>query len=81
MAANRGGMAEDRDGAPVFLARNAWELGYIAEKSPKIKVLRHPRALIVFRTASTPARSAFMARSSAHAEVSAHAAGVRALPD
>ena len=26
-----------RDGAPVFLARNTWELGYIAEKSPKIK--------------------------------------------
>ena len=48
MAANRGGMSEDRDGAPVFLARNAWELGYIAEKSPKIKVLRHPRAVIVF---------------------------------
>jgi peptide chain release factor 3 len=37
MSANRGGMSEDRDGAPVFLARNAWELGYIAEKSPKIK--------------------------------------------
>jgi peptide chain release factor 3 len=29
-------MSEDRDGSPVFLARNAWELGYIAEKSPKI---------------------------------------------
>jgi peptide chain release factor 3 len=37
MSANRGGMSEDRDGAPVFLARNAWELGYIAEKAPKIK--------------------------------------------
>ena len=37
MAANRGGMSEDRDGSPVFLARNAWELGYVAEKSPKIK--------------------------------------------
>ena len=37
MSANRGGMSEDRDGSPVFLARNAWELGYIAEKSPKIK--------------------------------------------
>ncbi len=36
MSANRGGMSEDRDGSPVFLARNAWELGYIAEKSPKI---------------------------------------------
>src|SRR5262249_30630311 len=37
MEANRGGMSEDRDGAPVFLARNAWELGYVAERSPKIK--------------------------------------------
>jgi peptide chain release factor 3 len=37
MSANRGGMSEDRDGVPVFLARNAWELGYIAERSPKIK--------------------------------------------
>jgi len=37
MSANRGGMSEDRDGAPVFLARNAWELGYIAERSPKVK--------------------------------------------
>src|SRR3954451_2868599 len=37
MSANRGGMSEDRDGSPVFLARNAWEVGYIAEKSPKIK--------------------------------------------
>ena len=30
-------LLRDRDGAPVFLARNAWELGYIAERSPKIK--------------------------------------------
>ena len=37
MSANRGGMSEDRDGSPVFLARNAWELGYIAERAPKIK--------------------------------------------
>ena len=37
IAANRAGMSEDRDGAPVFLARNAWELGYVAEKNPGIK--------------------------------------------
>src|SRR5207237_6768347 len=37
MAANRGGMSEDRDGAPVFLARNAWELGYGAERPPKLQ--------------------------------------------
>ncbi len=36
VAANRGQMAQDRDGAPVFLAKSAWELGYIAGKSPKI---------------------------------------------
>ena len=29
-------MAEDRDRAPVFLAKSAWELGYVAEKFPKI---------------------------------------------
>ncbi len=34
---NRGGMAEDRDGAPVFLAKSNWELNYSAEKFPKIK--------------------------------------------
>jgi peptide chain release factor 3 len=33
---NRGGMASDRDGAPVFLAKSAWEIGYVAEKFPKI---------------------------------------------
>ena len=25
-------MATDRDGAAVFLAKSAWELGYVAEK-------------------------------------------------
>lgn len=34
---NRGGMAQDRDGAPVFLAKSAWELGYVADKNPGIK--------------------------------------------
>ncbi len=38
--ANRGQMAEDRDGAPVFLAKNAWELGYIGDKFPKVKFLK-----------------------------------------
>jgi peptide chain release factor 3 len=37
VAANRGQMAEDRDGAPVFLAKSAWELGYIAAKFPSVK--------------------------------------------
>jgi peptide chain release factor 3 len=35
--ANRGSVAEDRDGAPVFLARNSWELNYTAENWPKIR--------------------------------------------
>ena len=30
-------MAEDRDGAPVFLARDRWEVGYVAERSPDIR--------------------------------------------
>jgi peptide chain release factor 3 len=33
---NRGGMASDRDGAPVFLAKSTWELNYAAEKFPRI---------------------------------------------
>lgn len=32
----RSAMAEDRDGAPVFLARNAWELGRVQEEFPKV---------------------------------------------
>ena len=39
-AANRGGMAADRDGAPVFLAKSAWEMGYVAEKFPNVKFLK-----------------------------------------
>jgi len=31
---NRGSLAEDRDGAPVFLARNLWELNRTAEDWP-----------------------------------------------
>ncbi|MBV9692167.1 MAG: peptide chain release factor 3 [Alphaproteobacteria bacterium] len=40
IAANRGQMAQDRDGAPVFLAKSQWELGYIAGKFPKIAFAR-----------------------------------------
>ncbi len=39
-AGNRGGMAADRDGAPVFLAKSAWEMGYVAEKFPGVKFLK-----------------------------------------
>lgn len=34
---NVAALSEDRDGAPVYLARNAWELGYIQENWPKIR--------------------------------------------
>jgi len=34
---NRGGMATDRDDSPVFLAKSAWELNYVAEKFPKVR--------------------------------------------
>jgi peptide chain release factor 3 len=40
MNANRGGMATDRDGAPVFLAKSAWEVGYVAERFPNVKLLK-----------------------------------------
>jgi peptide chain release factor 3 len=30
-------MAEDVDGAPVFLGKSAWELGYVQEKNPNIR--------------------------------------------
>jgi len=33
-------MATDRDGAPVFLAKSSWELGYVAEKNPNVKLLK-----------------------------------------
>ncbi len=35
--AHKGQMAEDRDGAPVFLAKSDWELRYSAEKWPKVR--------------------------------------------
>ena len=38
--ANKGGMASDRDGAPVFLAKSAWEVGYVAERFPNVKFLK-----------------------------------------
>ena len=34
---NRAGMGTDLDGADVFLAKNAWEIVYVAEKFPKIR--------------------------------------------
>ena len=34
---NQGVLAEDGDGQPVFLARNAWELNYMSEKWPSVR--------------------------------------------
>jgi peptide chain release factor 3 len=30
-------LAEDIDGAPVFLGKSAWEIGYVQEKNPKVR--------------------------------------------
>ena len=38
--ANKGQMVEDRDGAPVFLAKNNWELGYVGDKFPRVRFLK-----------------------------------------
>ena len=37
---HRGQMAEDIDGAPVFLGKSAWEIGYVAERYPKVQLLK-----------------------------------------
>ena len=34
---NRGAMAKDRDGNPVFLAKSAWEVGYVQDRYPKVR--------------------------------------------
>jgi peptide chain release factor 3 len=34
---NRSAMAKDRDGNPVFLAKSAWEVGYIADRYAKVR--------------------------------------------
>ncbi len=36
MDQNKGAMAKDRDGNPVFLAKSAWEVGYIADRYSKV---------------------------------------------
>ena len=37
---HRTAIAEDIDAAPVFLAKSAWEIGYLAERFPKVSFLR-----------------------------------------
>ena len=38
--ANQGSVADDHDGALVFLARNAWHLSHTAEQWPQVKFLK-----------------------------------------
>ena len=38
LARHRASVAEDRDGAPVFLARNAWDLKRTAEDWPALRI-------------------------------------------
>ncbi|UZK65010.1 peptide chain release factor 3 [Sphingomonas sp. M1-B02] len=37
MELNRGAMAKDRDGNPVFMAKSAWEVGYLVDRYPNVK--------------------------------------------
>ncbi|MCA1198437.1 peptide chain release factor 3 [Sphingomonas sp. R647] len=39
MDLNRTAMAKDRDGNPVFLAKSAWEVSYIADRYSKVKFM------------------------------------------
>jgi peptide chain release factor 3 len=39
MDLNRSAMAKDRDGNPVFLAKSSWEVGYVADRYPKVRFL------------------------------------------
>ena len=34
---NRAAMARDRDDNPVFLAKSAWEVGYVADRYPRVR--------------------------------------------
>ena len=37
---HRNAMAEDIDAQPVFLAKSAWEIGYVTEKFPGVTFQR-----------------------------------------
>jgi len=39
IAKNRNNTGEDLDGAPVYLAKSAWDIGYAQEKNPKLQFL------------------------------------------
>ncbi|MDO6415523.1 peptide chain release factor 3 [Sphingomonas sp. BIUV-7] len=37
LADHRSAMAEDRDGAPVFMAKDLWELSYVQQRNPDVR--------------------------------------------
>ena len=37
IADHRAALAEDRDGAPVFMAKDAWELSYVQQRNPAVR--------------------------------------------
>jgi peptide chain release factor 3 len=37
MERNKSASGTDLDGAPVYLAKNAWDVGYAQEKNPSIR--------------------------------------------
>jgi peptide chain release factor 3 len=37
---HRGAMATDIDEQPVFLGKSAWEVGYVTERFPKVRLER-----------------------------------------
>ncbi|QNQ09185.1 peptide chain release factor 3 [Sphingomonas alpina] len=37
MDVNRNAMAKDRDNNPVYLAKTAWDVGYVSDRYPKVK--------------------------------------------
>ena len=37
METNKSALAKDLDGAPVYLAKNSWDVGYVSEKNPALR--------------------------------------------
>jgi hypothetical protein len=42
---NRGNLAKDRDGNPVYMAKSAWDVGYQQERNPELTDLHLPRLI------------------------------------
>src|SRR3546814_3372681 len=37
---NRSNLAKDRDGNPVYLAKSAWDVGYVQDRNPDVRFSR-----------------------------------------